>query len=51
MKNITDDVIEIVETRLTIGAETFLKHLMLENEFPEVSLILNNLISRLSENF
>jgi len=39
MKNVSKDVIQNVETHLTIGAEPLLTHLTAEVEFTEVMLL------------
>jgi len=39
MKNVPKDVIQNVETHLTIGAEPLLTHLTAEVEFTEVMLL------------
>jgi len=39
MKNVSKDIIQNVETHLTIGAEPLLTHLTAEVEFTEVMLL------------
>jgi hypothetical protein len=38
MKNVSEDLIQSVETHLTIGAEPLLTHLIAEVEFTEVGI-------------